>query len=144
MRDEMPEDLLQLVNEELLPTLAPLGFRVVESEAAESFDNAYVVLEAQELRVQVLRERSVVVLAMGPTFEPNTWFDSAVLMDYLGLSPEGGFHDRDARGVLRGAGAFITSMWKELTIMFGQQRVVTTKQELNALREQRAATRYGY
>lgn len=140
----MSEDLLQLVNEELLPALAPLGFRIVESETAESFDNAYVVLEAPTLRVQVLRERSIVVLGVGPTSEPNTWFDSAVLMDYLGLSPDGGFHDRDARGVLRGTGAFITSMWSELTTMFGGQQVITTKQELNALREQRAATRYGY
>lgn len=139
----MSEKLLQLVIEELLPALAPLGFRVVESEAAESFDNAYVVLEAPTLRVQVLRERSIVLLAIAPTSEPNTWFDSAVLMDYLGLSPDGGFHDRDARGVLRGAGAFITSMWSELTTMFGEQQVVITKQELNTLREQRAAARYG-
>lgn len=140
----MSEDLLKLVNEELLPTLAPFGFRVVESEAAESFDNAYVVLEAPALRIRVLRERSIVVLDVGPTSEPNTWFDSAVLMDYLGLSPDGGFHDRDARGVLRGAGAFIVSMWNDLTAKFGRHQLAVTKKELSAVREQRAARLFGY
>ncbi len=139
----MSEDLLQMVNEELLLVLAPFGFRIVDHHVAEVFDNAYVVLEAPALRIRVLRERSILVLDIGPTSEPNTWFDSTVVMDYLGLSSEGGFHDRNARRMLRGVGAFITSMWKELTAVFSQHQISTAKQQLNALREQRAAKRYG-
>ena len=60
----------------------------VEEEAQRS------LLESA-LRVRVLRERSIVVLDVGPASEPNTWFDSAVVMDYLGLSSDAGFHDRD-------------------------------------------------
>lgn len=139
----MPEDLLKLVNEELLPGLKPLGFRVVSSAVADVFDNANVVLEASSLRVRVLRERSVVVLDVGPASEPNTWFDSAVVTDYLGLSADAGLHDRDARGVLRGSGAFITSMWSELTAKFGKQQLPNTKEELTALREERARRLFG-
>lgn len=42
----MTGDLLELVNEELLPALTPLGFRVASSEVTDVFDNAAVVLEA--------------------------------------------------------------------------------------------------
>jgi hypothetical protein len=139
----MSEDLLNLVNEELMVALAPLDFRVVSSEVADVFDNATVVLEAPALRIRVLRERSIVVLDIGPAFEPNTWFDSAVVMDYLGLSTDAGFHDRDARGVLRGAGAFLTSMWKELTTKFERHQFTNTKKELSSLREDRALRLFG-
>lgn len=134
----MTGNLLELVNEELLPALTPLGFRVASSEVADVFDNAAVVLEAPALRVRVLRERSIVVLDVGSVSEQNTWFDSAVVMDYLGLSTDAGFHDRNVRGVLSGAGEFITTMWGELTAKFGPQQFAKTKKDLTALREERA------
>lgn len=91
----------------------------------------------------MLRERSIVVLDIGPVSEQNTWFDSAVVMDYLGLSPDVGFHDRNVRGVLSGAGAFITTMWGELTAKFGPQQLTKTKKGLTALREERAVRLFG-
>lgn len=139
----MSEDLLDLVNAELLPVIAPLGFAVVQSETSPSFDNANVVLQAPALRLRVVRERGQVFLDIGPHSEPGTWFDSAVVMDYLGLSSSAGFHDEDARGMLRGAGAFVTSMWRELTANFSSQQLAVTKKELRSLAEQRAAKLFG-
>ena len=95
------------------------------------------------MRIRVLRERGIVVLDVGPVTEPNTWFDSAVVMEYLGLSSDSGFHDRDARDVLRGAGAFVTSMWTELTTKFSPQELAHTKHELIVLREERAIRLFG-
>lgn len=135
----MAEELLELVNAELLPVIGPLGFTVVQSETADAFDNASVVLQAPALRIRVVRERSQVFIDVGPASEPGTWFDSAVVIDYLGISPKAGFHDRDASGVLRGAGAFITAMWRELTTKFGLQRLAATKKDLISLRDERAA-----
>lgn len=139
----MTNDLLSLVDIDLLPLLAPLGFRVVASEVADVFDNASVVLEAPALRLRILRERSIVVLDVGPPSEPDTWFDSAVVMEYVGLSPDAGFHDSDAQGVLRGVGLFVRSMWEELTEMFKPESVPHTKQNLVMLREERAARLFG-
>lgn len=139
----MSDVFLKLVSDELLPILAPFGFQVVSSEIADVFDNASVELEAPALRVRVLRERSIVVLDLGPSSEAGTWFDSAVVMEYLRLSADAGFHDRDARGVLRGAGLFIRSMWDELTTMFGPEKLPITKKELVTLREERAARLFG-
>jgi len=75
--------------------VAPLGFTVVQSDTSDSFDNASVVLQAPALRLRVVRERSQVFIDVGPASEPGTWFDSAVVIDYLGLSSKAGFHDRD-------------------------------------------------
>jgi hypothetical protein len=139
----MSEDLLNLVNAELLPSLTGLGFRVVSNEAADVFDNAEVVLTAPALRIRVLRERSILVLDVGSISEPNTWFDSSVVMEYLGLSADARFHDQHARAVLQGVGIFITSMWHELTETFSPQVFTTAKNDLLALREERASRRFG-
>lgn len=139
----MAEDLLELVRTALIPALAPRSFEVVESETAESFDNAYVVVQAPELRIRILRERSQIFADFGSPSEPNTWFDSAVIMDHLGLSTDGGFHDSDARGVLHGVSTFVAACWTALTEMFDQSHLGATKQELEVLKEKRAAKLFG-
>jgi hypothetical protein len=60
------EALLDLVNTELLPRIAPLGFKVVETDVSESFDNAAVTLQGPAFRVRVVRERSIVFVDLGP------------------------------------------------------------------------------
>ena len=139
----MSEALLDLVNAELLPEITSLGFAVVESQTSDSFDNANVVLQSSALRLRVIRERSQVFLDIGPQSEAGTWFDSAVVMDYLGLSSNAGFHAEDVRAVLRGVGAFVKSMWSELTAKFSPQQLEATKKELRTLAEARAAKMFG-
>jgi hypothetical protein len=139
----MPANLLELVTRELLPTIAPLGFRVAESEQANVFDNASVVLESPALRIRVIRERGIVVLDLGPTTHPNSWFDSAVVIEYLGLSDDAGFHDRHVHDVLHGVGVFIRSMWVELQREFAEPQLAATTQALTILRQQRATRLFG-
>ena len=136
------EDLLRLVETELLPALDS-DFHVVSSEVSESFDNANVELQSPGLRIRVVRERGRVFADFGPVSEPNTWFDSAVLIDYLGLSPDAGFHDRDARRVLHGIAAFVTSLFSELREKFDPQHLAATKRDLEALMKERAAKLFG-
>ena len=139
----MPEGLLDIVRRELLPALGPLGFEVVESEAADVFDNATVTLQGPDLRVRIVRERSEVFADFGPRAEPGTWFDSAVLFDYLCLSSQAGFHDRDVSGVLRGIAAFVRSFHGELARAFQPSSLAITKQAIEALKERRAQKLFG-
>ena len=140
----MSEALLDLVNAELLPLITRLGFVVVHSETAPSFDNANVVLEGAALRLRVVRERGQVFLVIGPRSEPGTWFDSALLMDYLGLSSSASFSYDDARQTLRGAGAFVTAMSDELIAAFSSQQLAATKKELRSRAEARAEKMFGW
>jgi hypothetical protein len=45
--------------------------------------------------------------------------------------------------MLRGAGAFVTSMWRELIANFSPQQLAVTKKELRSVAEQRAAKMFG-
>jgi hypothetical protein len=139
----MTEPLLDLVNAELLPAIAPLGFRVVESSVADVFDNASVVVQALDVRVEVVRDRGIVMFKIGPVTEPATSYDPGLLLNYLGLSSIDGYGGPDARSVLRGVGAFTKSMFNELRTMFGPQHLAQTKKDLNALAEERAARLFG-
>ena len=56
---------LDRVNVELMPAIAPLGFAVVQSSVADSFDNASVELEGLAFRLRALRERGDVFVDIG-------------------------------------------------------------------------------
>ena len=139
----MIEPLLDLVAAELLPAIAPLGFVVVASSVADVFDNATVVMQSAGLRIEVVRERGIVNLDVGPVTEPGTSFGSGLLLNYLGLSAGYGYVGPDARSVLRAAGAFVTSMGDELQTMFEPERLARTKRDLGALAKERAKKMFG-
>ena len=132
-------DLLTQVRRELLPLLQPLGFEVVQSEESESFDNASTVLQSPDFRIRVVRERGVSFADFGPLAEPGTWFDSAVVLDYLGLSESAGFHERDLSTMLRGLGGFIVAFVDDMRAQFQEQDLARRKGALTALKEARTA-----
>jgi hypothetical protein len=139
----MPEPLLALVKECLLPALEPLGFSVTHGDVSTSFDDATVTLQAPKLRIRIVRERSLLFADFGAVSTPHSWFDSAVVIDYLGLSAEAGFHDRSARVVLAGVGAFVHAFQAEHEMRFSPSHLATTTAALTALRNARASTLFG-
>jgi hypothetical protein len=134
-------DLLAHVKATLLPLVSSLNLKVIDQSESASFDNASVTLESGDLRLRIARERSQVFVDLGPTWDPKSLFDSAVVMDYLGLSDDAGFHDRDAGAVMRGLGSFLRSFSDELTEKFSRANFVVTKAELITLRDARASAR---
>ena len=137
-------DLLAHVEASLLPLLSSLHLKVIDHSESTSFDNASVTLEGGDLRVRIVRERSQVFVDLGPVWDPQTSFDSAVVMDYLGLSDDAGFHDRDAGAVMQGLGSFLRSFSGELSEKFSRADFAVTKAELTTLRNARAAARLGF
>lgn len=136
-------DLLSEVESDLVPVLAPLGFRVVDSEVSDHFDNATVVLEGRGLRLQILRERGVVSLDIAPSFAPTAWVDSAVLMEHLGLAKDSGLQVTDASDMMRGVGRFVSAMLPELQSIFGERRWGESRARLEALKRDRADRLFG-
>lgn len=134
---------LDLVNTELVPAIAPLGFAVVQSYVADSFDNATVELEGPALRLCAFRERGQVFVHIGPKSEPGTWFDSDLVLEYLGLMSSTSHRDRDASTALRGAAALVTSFHAELCGLVEPRQLPATKRALSTLGEQRAAKLFG-
>jgi len=132
-----------LVNAELLPIIAPLGFVVVDSEVAHVFDNARVDLQAPELRLRAIRERGCVWVNVGPVSEPGTWFDPDLILIHLGLASITQAMDREPHAALRGAGQFVVTMWKDLAAMCAPDQLAATKRALNAIAHERAKVLWG-
>jgi hypothetical protein len=138
----MSETLLSLVESNLLPGVDSLGMSVLTHEESGSFDNALVVLQAGDIRIRIVRERSQVFVDFGSSGEPAVWFDSAVVMEYFGLSETAGWHDRDGIGVLRGLAEFLRVFQGELATRLSPANFPVTKQGLTSVREEQATRRF--
>jgi len=58
-------------------------FSVVKRKRYDSFDNTEIVLQSQECRIRVLRERGQVFVEAGPLLSTEEWYDLATLIAYL-------------------------------------------------------------
>ena len=137
-------DLLTAVREELLPDVSELGFQLVAQDQSDSFDNATVTLEAGDVCVRIVRERSQVFVDFGSVAKPGLWFDSTVVFDFLGIARDGGFHSTDTTAVLRGLSSLLRAFWPEIKSRFGRDTFARTESALTTLRNAKAAERLGY
>lgn len=142
--DEDTDELLTCVRRELLPVIASYGLAVVDREESTAVDYEGVVLQGQDVRVRILRDRGQVFVDFGSVCKPGVWFDSAVVMDFLGVSSDAGFHSSRVSEVLRGLVNFLRSFWTELSNVFSVAQYVKVERELTALRDTRAAKRLGF
>ena len=136
-------DFVERVQEGLVSKLKPLGFEITQSEIADVFDNASVTLQGPGLQIRIVRERGEIFADFGPSSNVGLWYDSAVVMDYLGLSAEAGFHDRNLDAVLRGVASFVTTCGFELSRKFDEAHLATTRKELEDLKQRRAEDLFG-
>jgi hypothetical protein len=134
---------LDLVNAELMPAIAPLGFAVVQSSVADSFDNASVELEGLAFRLRAFRERGDVFVDIGPASEPGQWLDSDLMLEYLGLMSSTSDRSREASAALGGAAAWVTTFHAELSELLDAQHLPATRRVIGDLGEQRAARMFG-
>lgn len=142
----MSNDFRDQVESIFLPAVQDLGFEIVSQDIShESFGNAFVVLQAGHVRVQIVRERSQILAALGSEAEPATWFDVGIIRDALGFTTNGGdaFGGTDAKDMLIGIARFLKSAWPELVGLLDPQQFASVKQRLTALLEQRADRTWG-
>jgi hypothetical protein len=137
------KSLLKLVETKLMPRLAPLGYRVVEHEKGESFDNASVLIDGPTFHMRIIRERGQLFVDFGSFSEPGQWFDSTVVMGVLGLRGGDGWHSTDADTVLGELAVFVRENEASLKGLFEPSRFSESKGRLLAVREQQSVDRWG-
>jgi hypothetical protein len=138
-----PDAFDEQIEATLLPILAPLGFRVAYGESSESFGDALVVLDDDSLRLRVVRDRGQVLADFASRSQPGRWFDSAVVMEYLGLAPDGGFHGRELITSLQAIGWFVRAnpaLWAE----FASDAFPALADRLTAMQLASAERRFGW
>jgi hypothetical protein len=133
---------LDLVNAELMPAIAPLGFVIVHNQVSVSFGDALVEVEAPTLRLRAIRDRSQVFVDFGPVSERATWFDSDLVLEHLGPMSSTSHRSRDATTVLRATATFLTSFREELETLLDAHHLPDTKREMEMLGERRAAKEF--
>ena len=66
------------------------GFAVAKRKIADAFDVCEIMLQAQDWRVRIGRERGAVYVYIGPASDPETWFTLGVVITFLQRDrPEG-------------------------------------------------------
>ncbi len=131
------------VKSAFLQNATELGFRIIGEEKSEAFGDALVILESGDLRVRLVRDRSQIFADLGSVADPDTWFDSTIVMEALGLATQPAFGGTDAQVVLPSIAAFLKAVWSELVALLDRRRFAATKRQLTELQEARAVRRWG-
>ena len=139
----MTDDLLSQVRSEFLPLVPSYALEVVHHDESSSFGDATVILQAGDLRLRIVRERSQLFADLGSAADPGSWFDSTVVMDCLNISSNAGLHGRDGAAVLKGLANFLNTFRDELLTTFSRSEFPRTKGALVSVRDARAAARFG-
>jgi hypothetical protein len=59
------------------------GFSIISKKLYDSFDNATIILQSEEFRILVVRERGFVAVAIAPLSSPIAWYSLETLVPYL-------------------------------------------------------------
>jgi hypothetical protein len=59
------------------------GFSIVSKKLYDSFDNATIILQSEEFRILIVRERGFVNVAIAPLSSPIAWYGLGTLVPYL-------------------------------------------------------------
>ena len=79
----MPE-LLMFIAKHFAYLFKPPGYRIVDSEVSESFGNALLVLESDQLRLRFTRDRSQLLMEFQTLRgSRNEWFSQGLLKGLL-------------------------------------------------------------
>jgi hypothetical protein len=143
MRSVIVTNFTDDVKSTFLPNAEELGFSIVEERKSEAFGDALVVLQSGDFRLRIVRDRSQIFADFGSAAEPETWFDSTIVMQALGLTTQPLFGGTDPQSVLPSLAAFLKSFWSELMAMFDLRHFAATKAQLTELQDARATKRWG-
>jgi len=136
-------NLRKEVEQTLLPAALPIAMNIVTSSTSPWFGDSSVVLVADPLRVRIVRDKGQIFADFGSAAEPNYWFDSAVVFEYLGLSANASFHDEDVGASLRAIGGFVRTMGAELARLFAKESYDSRRHELDGVRKRQAEAQWG-
>jgi hypothetical protein len=111
------------------------GYRLLDSEEGDSFDNAEVYFGSDRFRVRILRDRGQVFIDFAPPDGPPYWFDMPLLLRYLGYEALADTYVRSAQRSLEVLANLLRPHLHELGDLYAQDRQERTLRDLKALQE---------
>jgi hypothetical protein len=124
--------------------IAPVtGPRIIESSySAESFGNADIGLEGEDLRVRVTRDRGQYFVALSPRWTDD-WFDEHTVLQPVGAADSAQkLVELEWTSMLPAASAIETNL-SEIVAAFRRDRWEASRAAMNQLQAQRARDLFG-
>lgn len=116
------------IEKHLLPSLAQLGFEILESEQSQDHESASVVLTSGELRVKLECARWECFVSFGSSALPFRWFTDYEVTRHLGIPSYISSVELDA--VLEGVQKLLRNHYKDMRPIFSRAGIEETEDEL--------------
>ena len=131
------EEILQYIKKHCSFLYSPHKFQIVESESSESFGNALIILEDEEMRLQFVRDRGQVFLDFQPTSYNKEWFSIDIVKQLVTgkIEPSA---EIDSEKV-----EFLKNHLDEIKDLFSQKNLTSTIKKLKDLERARAKRLFG-
>jgi hypothetical protein len=131
------EKVLQYIKKHCSFLYSPYKFQIVESESSESFGNALVILEDEDLRLQFVKDRGQLFLDFQPTSNKKEWFSIDIVKQLVtgNIEPSA---EIDTEKV-----EFLKNHLDEIKDIFSPKNLTGTIKKLKDLERARAKRLFG-
>lgn len=114
------------------------GFAVVdEARSQAGFGNAYVILQNNDMRVRLVKDRSQLFLDIGPLSDPNTWWDMSLVRRLVGAEDRAAPPPPAVDRIVEDGG-FIHAHYTHLKRLLQSDVLSETSRAMKALARERA------
>lgn len=131
------EEILQYLKERCFFLYSPNKFQIVETDSSESFGNALVILEDEDIRLQFVRDRDQLFLDFQPTSYRKEWFSIDIVMQLVtgNIEPSATMDSKKVE--------FLNSNLDEIKRLFSPPELENTIKEMKNLERSRAKRLFG-
>lgn len=131
------EKVLQYIKKNCSFLYSPYKFQIVESDSSESFGNALVILEDENLRLQFVKDRDQLFLDFQPTSNKKEWFSIDIVKQLVtgNIEPSAKMDSEKAE--------FLKNHLDQIKHLFSPKNLTNTIKKLKDLERARAKRLFG-
>jgi len=131
------EKVLQFIKKHCSFLYSPYTFQIIETDLSESFGNALVILEDDDLRLQFVKDRDQLFLDFQPTSNKKEWFSIDIVKQLVtgNIEPSAEMDSEKAE--------FLKNHLDEIKLLFSPKNLIGTIKKLKDLERARAKRLFG-
>ena len=128
------EEFIQYVKKHFSYLFSPYSFRIIESQSSESFGNALIILEYEDLLLKIVKDRDQIFLDFQPASKKGklNWFSIDIVKQMITgkIEPSAEMNPKNTE--------FLKNNLDKITQIFSKESTPNTIQELKKLERERA------
>ena len=128
------EEFIQYVKKHFSYLFSPYSFRIIESQSSESFGNALIILEYEDLLLKIVKDRDQIFLDFQPASKKSklNWFSIDIVKQMITgkIEPSAEMNSRNVE--------FLKDNLDQIKKIFSKEKVSDTIKVLKKLERERA------